>query len=155
MSAGTSGVLYLGPALPGGEMQGTAYYYHFGNIKYVHFIHRVFLLLIVNTAPHSTWTWIFNHFPEFYWMFQKENLKSWQDIFLFSDCNRLGECYSNKVNAITEAVTAVNVPGFVNFKTEAISTDLYCICTALEFLSGIFRLLLEFLSGISSYISRI
>ena len=61
----------------------------------------------------------------------------------FSDCNRLEECYS-KVNGITEAVTAATLPGSINFKTEAISTDLYCICTALKFLSGIFRLLQEF-----------
>lgn len=61
-------VLYLGPALlPGEVMQGIAYYYHFGNIKYVHFIHRVFLVLTAKAAL-STWR-DFYHFQEYYWMF--------------------------------------------------------------------------------------
>ena len=48
-------------------MQGIAYYYHFGNIKYVHFIHRVL------PTANLDLDLIFLPVPKlFYWMFKKE-----------------------------------------------------------------------------------
>ena len=73
-------MLYLG--LAGEVMQGIAYYYHFGNIKYVHFIHRVL------TLPAANLDLIFYRLPKFYWMFNlketRQDLARHFNFFLFA-----------------------------------------------------------------------
>lgn len=93
-------MLYLGPApLPGEVMQGIAYYYHFGNIKYVHFIHRVFLALTANTA-FSTW----NGFLPF----SRVLHESWQDIFNFQTVTNLENVNQEKTQSL-HAISAVTL----------------------------------------------